>query len=743
MSESERRAQTRLARSALWYPVTIAVLFAAMGCADDTGRVLERVEVADTDAPIQTDADSDAPTDRDVGPDSAPVPSVDDVISRAGNSEDEAERYRELDSLLGHPDLDESLRADLRSLLPIIDQWAHGRDRYWEPGDQETSGEGGYLAGFFNLQVWPSFGSETGPTYPARVDRDSPLYPIWALYRGRMLIWSGIQTGTFVSTASQRDDWYGEARTLLDVAQEAFPDNRVIGMYLDTPIPWPAIEDDPDAPAWANLQREALTKLAEIISFWIAERQAPDGQFGGGWGDDVEMWRWWTPVLVGFADQQIIEAQALLSNGIFSLPRLERGYSSIMTDVEHSAEDSSDAITAMLLARPDDLVWQGRAERIAELMADVWMARNERDQLQFQSAYFTDSSVSTNSSYACDTLRHSRAVQPVLHRWQQSGDDEMGALLTDWLDTWVDAAAREERGKGAGILPSAIHWPSGEVGGPGAEWWDPGCALNPGAFEYPSALAPMARALVLAWHMTGDAGYLAPIESMAALRREFLATSPESPQEGSAMWAAQSLGRVSEALARYRAVSGDGAYDDLILADSDGYVRYRLTGDESALLAGLETTVASLRINRESYTSETRYTDRVLKFARNYANHYAPSRLPSPDTQLLYEMVTGDFGDPLYFPLPALRWETSPRDFAAFVRNATVTRVEAETYLFDGAGREVGVALPNLAPGPYAWDLSCDDLSDEHGEIEVLAGGGHLLLDLPGRTRCTLVLEPS
>ena len=38
----------------------------------------------------------------------------------------------------------------------------------------------------------------------------------------------------------------------------------------------------------------------EVMRFWCEKRQAPDGQFGGGWGDDVEMWRKWTPILLGF-----------------------------------------------------------------------------------------------------------------------------------------------------------------------------------------------------------------------------------------------------------------------------------------------------------------------------------------------------------------------------------------------------------------------------------------------------------
>ena len=38
----------------------------------------------------------------------------------------------------------------------------------------------------------------------------------------------------------------------------------------------------------------------EVMRFWCEKRQAPDGQFGGGWGDDVEIWRKWTPILLGF-----------------------------------------------------------------------------------------------------------------------------------------------------------------------------------------------------------------------------------------------------------------------------------------------------------------------------------------------------------------------------------------------------------------------------------------------------------
>ncbi len=692
----------------------------------------------DADSDIEFDGVTDTELDSVTLDADAEPATIEETIFAAGQSEEEPARFALLATLIDHPDADDALLSELATLLPIVDQWANGRERYWVPGDQPTAGEGGYLAGFFNLRVLPDLG---GPTLPPRVRDDSPLYPIWALYRGRMLIWSGIQTGSFVSDDEGMELWFGGGRELLREAATAFPDNRIIGMYLDQPISWPGVEPDPNAPEWANLQREALNKLLEIVEFWIDERQAPDGQFGGGWGDDVEMWRWWIPVLVAFEEPRIVEAQRLLSDGIFALPRLEGGYSNILTDVEHSAEDSSDAITAMLLAQPGEEVWEERADRIAELAESSWIARNERGFLQFQSVYFTPSIVSSNERYACDTTYHSRALQPVFQRWRQSPEHPAGELLSDWLDTWVDAAARSERGKPAGVLPSAIHWPSGEIGGPGDDWWEPGCAENAGAFVFPSSLQPMSELLVLAWEITGEERYLAPIHSMAELYRAHLADPGGSMAEGTNTWTASKLSRITGALARYRAASDDPSYDDLILGRSSGYRAYRLTGELDALETSLLRLVESVSFNRAAYTSEVRYTDRIRKFSANYANEFADTPISSFDHRLLYEMLSGDVGDPLYYPQQTVRWVTTPRDYAALVTESSRTALRADVFVFDEAERDVGVTLMALEPGNYSWSLSCEGSDVASGSVDrPMSGFGRIDLLVPAGLLCSLIV---
>ncbi len=328
---------------------------------------------------------------------------LDEVILAAGNTGSETERYSLLSGLLDRPELEPSFRSDLDQLLRAVDRWANGREKYWVPGDQDLAGEGGYLGGFFVLKVWPF---DDG--YPHQVDEDSPLYAIRALYRGRMLIWNALEMGIMEELC------YEDGRALLSTALEAFPDNPVIPMYLGELLLWPDLyQRQETAPQWATLQREALGKLREVIEFWISERQAIDGQFGGGWGDDVEMWRHWTPILLGFDEPEMAEAQRSLSEGLFALPRLEGGYTNILIDVEHSAEDTGDTITSMLHLFPQDSIWKSRALKLGDLMENLWTDINQRGFRQFKSTYFTGTEVDLSGAFACDTPYHARAVQPL------------------------------------------------------------------------------------------------------------------------------------------------------------------------------------------------------------------------------------------------------------------------------------------------------------------------------------------
>jgi hypothetical protein len=107
------------------------------------------------------------------------------------------------------------------------------------------------------------------------------------------------------------------------------------------------------------------------------------------------------------------------------------------------------------------------------------------------------------------------------------------------MDTWVDAASRAERGKPIGIIPSAIHWPDGRVGGLGPDWWDPRNHGEYTLYLFPSAMSLMTHSLLLTYYMTGQEKYLEPIRSMAEIRLKYLNAPPETtPAAGTESWCA-------------------------------------------------------------------------------------------------------------------------------------------------------------------------------------------------------------
>ncbi|MDH7568808.1 MAG: hypothetical protein QHJ73_04400, partial [Armatimonadota bacterium] len=174
-------------------------------------------------------------------------PEVAALITQAGNADDEGERFRLLKQLEAMPNLDPALKADLGKLLPVVDDWANGKQKVVV--DTSRAAENGYLCRFFAGKARPA---GQGELFPPAIAPDSPLYPIWCWYRGRMLIWQVIQSGPIIAVPERREAYYGEALKLLAVARQAFPRNRVLGMYLGEPIPWPKTYAPlPEAPQWA------------------------------------------------------------------------------------------------------------------------------------------------------------------------------------------------------------------------------------------------------------------------------------------------------------------------------------------------------------------------------------------------------------------------------------------------------------------------------------------------------------
>lgn len=654
-----------------------------------------------------------------------PVPdAARSLIQQAGNADSDAERLALLKQLRASPECGETLAADADRLIAFVEKWVAGKNLHFYSGEVSKRRD-------------IDFG----------IAANSPLYPLTYLYRGRAVLTIVLQNGNLWAYPDRRREWFGIARGFFERAHAAFPENRIARMYLGEGLPWTRDwEQVAAAPEWAVQQRIGLEGVADIIEWWLDHRMQPNGAFGGGWGDDCEMWRWWMPVLAGFDDPKIRHGQARFSEALLSQPHMQGGYMSGMTDVEHSAEDSTDTILPMMHLEPDNPVWQRRAVRLAELMETLWTGRNQRGLLQFKSTYFTVSRVHEDPQKACDTPYHVRAVHPVFLYWLRTGDPQVGRLLSAWMDTWVDAAARSENGKPAGIIPAALHWPEGTIGGLSPDWWDPQNHSEPTLYQWPSAMGGLTDALLLTYHQTRDEKYLAPIRSMAdiALKHADRSGRGATAAPGSEAWCAARMGFLRGTLAKYRLLTGDETYDRLLSGSSAPVLTLHRTGGRETLVRALTDAALAFSYNFERYTSEVRYTDRVLRFPAVFQGdvRLTEPRFPvrSPDPELLYSTVTGDPGGSGSFPLNAVRWLTRPREIAALVTKADSERLEAELFHFGAAPRSLGAELYLLKPGTYRWTLAVGDERLQDGTVSVAGPRAQTAFELPSRQLCRLTL---
>jgi hypothetical protein len=653
----------------------------------------------------------------------APESDVTAVVSRAGNADRDEDRLAILEEFNASLPPSSPYKAETENSIAEIRRWIEDKN-----------------LPYFSRQILDK------DDYDFGVEEDSPLYPLANLYRARMLLWVTLEYGGYWNKPEKRRERFESIRPLFERAAADFPENRIVKMYLGKPLPPEKSYEFPDnAPAWAVYQREGLERLTDIVHWWIDNRLQEDGQYGGGWGDDCEMWRWWTPVLIGFQDPKIEAAQEKLSKALLSQDHMAGGYTDHVFDVEHTSEDSSDVITPMMHLAPNDEYWTARALRLADVMENLWTGINERGHLQFKSTYFSVDKVDPDPRKACDTVYHPRAVQPALLYWQRTGDKDLGQLFAAWMDTWVEATAREERGKPAGIVPSAIHWPDGGIGGVGENWWNPENHSNDPLYVWPSAMGQMTATLLQTFHMTHDEKYLEPLRSMAQARLEYLSDPPEGePVEGTKAWAASKI-RLTDVAGKFKLLTGRNDFDPLLEQDPDPYLMYRLTGEKGSLERQLRENAEALSVNFPGYTSEVRYTDRVLRFPHIFGENgivpegQAPIKVPEP--QSLYATATGDPGDALYFPLNAVRWLTPPRNIAALVDDSGKDRLSARVYNFAEEDREIACELFLLEPGEYRFRAEVTHSAASWRPFTVGATPAKLEFGVPSKSEIRLIVK--
>lgn len=652
------------------------------------------------------------------------------LVQDIGNTNDEKERGELFKKLTARHNFSPQEREIVKHLYFIIDRWANGFEKYANPGVEGNEGSG-YLCGFFSRY-------SIDRTFFPVLDEENPLFPLVAFCWSRILIALFIQNGFVCLVPENRDRYLAEIKRLLHYARKSFPENEIIKAYCGQIEPWgDLVKPNSNAPAWANSQRMVLEKFTYLAHWWIDNRQISDGQFGGGWGDDVEIWRRWSPVLFAFEDKKVISSQRKLFEGLYQLPKMAKGYTTELNDVEHTSEEYADPLTCMIALEPENKAWEQRALKVLDYMENLWSGINEKKQLQFKSTWFNVDRIDLDNKRACDTPYHSRLIQPLMLIWLKTGNERIGKFITSWLRTWVDATFSGECGKPKGIIPAAIHWPDGRPCGTGKNWWQPENYNSP-LYDFPSQQDTMYEYFLQAFSQTKDEYFLKPIRFIGEKLLEEKGDGPSGDYvDGSLEWCLSKLKkRLSNLFIIYRRITGDSTYDELLkqygINDTEAQFDYNL----EELTKQFDRQRESLSLPEEFYTTEVRWTDRLFSFGV-FFQYILDKPLPGFNANFLSSTIAGSIGDYKISPTYGIKWLTNSTEIAILTEVNNAEKFQAKLFHFGNKRRKMGVRFVILKNDSYNLFIN----EKIYKVFEITDKNRDVKFSIPPGKLCTLHVE--
>ncbi|MHC4403961.1 MAG: hypothetical protein ACYTG0_30250 [Planctomycetota bacterium] len=495
-------------------------------------------------------------------------------------------------------------------------------------------------------------------------------------------------------------------------------------------------------PEWAAAQSEALAKYVLWIHWWI-DRQKPDGQFGGGWNDDVELVCGWPVACLAADDEKTRRSLALLADGVWGWgPVAKHGYSRY-TDVEHSAEEISYSQPRMVVLDYDDPKWARRCRRTVDVCLREFMGENGAGMLQFRSDWFgyQGDVPKVSDERPFDVPEGAKALKPALYAaWR--GDEEARRVVLRYGDTWLEAALEAYEGKPPGLLPASIDFQTGRPQGVSlrmppmraTHYHLIGCYLLSGDPKYLVPAEETIRYFLvennrghLPWMASGEREHMGLGDQLAVIASLWrILTQNDRLDPHFARWSrrlADAMGPRYESFAYVDTSTPElwvreplevGAFRMARRAiGSQFYIGWLATGDKGLLADGCYNLSRDLSDLWDPLTSW--FFDPAER--RVTSNDHSAHSIQTAATMLML-MFTGGCGPiEAKYPLMAVSWEGTTPNFAALVLETDRRHVKLLAANLEPRDREVTMRVWGLAPGEYEVtmgpDADGDDRMDE------------------------------
>ena len=472
----------------------------------------------------------------------------------------------------------------------------------------------------------------------------------------------------------------------------------------------------PGAPEWAVYQRAALGKYLDFVNWWIDHRQAPNGEFGHGYGDDTDLVNDWVSLsMIADRDGKIADSLRRIADFCWETS-IENGINRRATDPLHAYEEGVNAVARTAEVYPGNPVYLSRLMD-ATVTVDEYLTGMTHGFRHFRSKNYGASRIITEFPYGHDALSSALMLHPSLYLGWYSRNERATRLVQEYGDAWLDLLESELEGielssSTASVLPVEIDFETREV------------VRRSNVF---SAYGSDNMYTALA-EWTGDDRYWLPARTWLMRKMTPGSTLPDMAERADLTadrdWIIESAAAIS--FADLNPSMGNDS------RTQTRYSAWKLGADRELLVEALRDSWERIELVFPMHTWVEQSADRVWI-----------------SKDLVDRMYLG--GQPGYrnyiYPTHAISWQGLSRDFAAWVLEDNAQGLKLMAYNFEEAPQQGRIFVWGVEPGTYRVTLGPDaneegvpDSATSSSEM-ALAKGSAVEIELPSRQTVALQIE--
>ena len=301
-------------------------------------------------------------------------------------------------------------------------------------------------------------------------------------------------------TASKREKLYERVVTDATDLLRVDPDNKIgreywndIAFNSQGALAYTPPTPPKGIPTWAWYQLQDLKGVRQYVNWWIDNRQADYGDFGGGLSDDSDLVEQWPGLaLLGVDSEKLRVSQMRVADAVYKNGMFTNGLATLMLDELHAYEDGINTNSeSMYLNYGDPKV----IERLmtTEAAYDRIIGVNPAGHMHFMSNWYSGSDVYREGPWEWGKYYSYLVLHPGLLMTDFNGDPTGKKYILGLADGILAHGKQNE--SGTWIYPDEINWRTDAT-----------------RSKLPAGTTPM-QLFWAAWRWTGDSKYLRPIIS--------------------------------------------------------------------------------------------------------------------------------------------------------------------------------------------------------------------------------------